>query len=233
METMSNAGQVATGFYQHCEHCGAGPGVPCSMASSPHERHKNCGMACEWFANRVQFAKLRKFTRAASYSVTIGWLYLERHIERQQNESDAAVLNLDPDFQRAHVWTTQKQAAYVLYILRNGTGARDLYFNCAGWMKDWRGPYVCVDGKQRLEAVRKFLKNQLPIAVPEFGGTFKFDDFRDGIRTMHCYFNWQVNDLETRAEVLQWYLDMNSGGVVHTSTELARVRALLDAEKPK
>lgn len=41
---------------------------------------------------------------------------------------------------------------------------------------------------------------------------------------------WSVNELRTRAEVLRWYLQLNSGGVVHTEEELARVRALLEAE---
>ncbi len=40
-----------------------------------------------------------------------------------------------------------------------------------------------------------------------------------------------VNDLQTRAEVLQWYLDLNEGGVVHTSEELNRVRAMLAKEQ--
>jgi len=44
-----------------------------------------------------------------------------------------------------------------------------------------------------------------------------------------------VNDLQTRAEVLQWYIDFNSGGVVHTAEEIARVKALLEKEsgRPK
>jgi hypothetical protein len=42
-----------------------------------------------------------------------------------------------------------------------------------------------------------------------------------------------VNDLKTKAEVLQWYLDINSGGVVHTETELEKVKRLLTKEKRK
>jgi hypothetical protein len=34
-------------------------------------------------------------------------------------------------------------------------------------------------------------------------------------------FVFAVNDLPTRAAVLQWYLDLNTGGVVHTSHEIA------------
>lgn len=42
-----------------------------------------------------------------------------------------------------------------------------------------------------------------------------------------------MNDLDTQAEVLQWYLDINSGGVVHTEAELDKVRWLLEVEKGK
>jgi len=37
--------------------------------------------------------------------------------------------------------------------------------------------------------------------------------------------------LEKAGEVLQWYLDFNSGGVVHTEEELKKVRELLESEK--
>ena len=40
-------------------------------------------------------------------------------------------------------------------------------------------------------------------------------------------FRWHVNDLSTYSEVLQWYLDLNSGGTVHTEEELNRVQQLL------
>ena len=40
-----------------------------------------------------------------------------------------------------------------------------------------------------------------------------------------------INDLETRAEVLDFYLQYNGCGVAHSEEELARVRALLEAEK--
>jgi hypothetical protein len=39
-----------------------------------------------------------------------------------------------------------------------------------------------------------------------------------------------VNELKTRREVLQWYLDLNAGGVVHTTKEIERVRELLAKE---
>ena len=40
-----------------------------------------------------------------------------------------------------------------------------------------------------------------------------------------------VNDLQTREEVLQWYLELNSAGTPHSKEELDRVKALLARER--
>jgi hypothetical protein len=186
----------------------------------------------------ARFRDIKSFTRTPNYAPTISWRYLEgflrSHTNPEEGLGDAAPLDLDPDFQRAHVWDDAKRARYVEFVLRGGSGSRDLRFNCAGWMQDFRGPYVIVDGKQRLEAVRRFMRNELALTLPELAGRSLFkSDFADEPRDMICYFNWCVNDLETREQVLQWYLEINSGGVVHTDTELARVRRLLAAEKKR
>lgn len=160
----------------------------------------------------------------ANYHVTVLWRDLEKYLESQMDASDGmAALDLDPDFQRAHVWTPEQQSAYVEYILRGGESGKSLYFNCAGWMGDWRGPYVIVDGKQRLQAVRQWLNNQIPtfgMRYAEFGARVPSD----------FYFDWHVASLSSRIEVLRWYLDFNSAGTQHTPEELDRVRVLLEAE---
>lgn len=65
--------------------------------------------------------------------------------------------------------------------------------------------------------------------IPAFGNYFA--DYTDKLRLTDASFRMCINDLKTRAEVLQWYLEMNSGGVVHTDEELNRVRRLLEAER--
>lgn len=42
-----------------------------------------------------------------------------------------------------------------------------------------------------------------------------------------------VNNLKTREEVLQWYIDFNAGGTVHSKEEIDRVKKLLEEEKGK
>ena len=55
----------------------------------------------------------------------------------------------------------------------------------------------------------------------------EFEDEFDHLMTMRFF----VNDLKTRKEVLQWYVDLNAGGTVHTEAEIDKVRKLLVLEK--
>lgn len=166
--------------------------------------------------------EIPKFIHGGHYSVTVDWDYIEQWIEdKKQHDVD-----LDPDFQRAHVWTQDKQIRYVEFILRGGESSRVIYWNCPGWMNDFRGPMLLVDGKQRLEAVRAFLRGEIPAF-----GTFIGDWEERLLRKARAHFTFNVNNLDTRAEVLQWYLDLNSGGVVHTQEEIDKVKAMLEKEK--
>lgn len=172
-----------------------------------------------------RFQDIPQLTKSPPYAVDVGWDYLEEHIKGQSDKRCA--LDLEPDFQRAHVWTEAQQSAYVEYILRGGTSGRDLYFNCKGWMNSYSGPYVIVDGKQRLQAVRRFLRDE----IPAFGA--KRSEYTDRMRISGPSFKWHVNDLKTRAQVLTWYLEFNSGGTPHTEAELDKVRQMLENERPR
>lgn len=156
------------------------------------------------------------------YSVSVLWSHLEDAIERDTAEKP--FLDLNPDFQRGHVWTEAQQRAYVEFILKGGDSGRTLYFNCPGWMKDFKGPYVIVDGKQRLEAARKFVRNELSV----FNGVY-LKDFDYKLPTDY-YFIWSIAVLPTRKEVLNWYLDFNSAGTIHSQEELDKVRRMLENE---
>lgn len=171
----------------------------------------------------MKFDLIPQYTRRATYRVDVGWGYLEKYITNLITEDG---LNIDPDFQRAHVWTKKQQIAYVEFKMRGGASGNDILTNAIGWNGNLKlGDFVLVDGKQRLEAVRKFMRNDLPV----FGNNF-LKDFEDKPRITRLSFSWHVNDLATRAETLRWYLEHNAGGTPHTKKELDRVRALLDKE---
>ena len=161
----------------------------------------------------------------AYYSVDVSFDFLDEMISRY---IDTHNLIMNPDFQRGHVWTEDQQIAYVEWIVRGGFSGKDIFFNKPDWMNflsNSNPPMVLVDGLQRLTASLKFMRNELGI----FGG-YKIEDFEDRPPITEASLKFHVNNLQTRAEVLQWYLDFNSGGTVHTKEELDKVRDLLRKE---
>lgn len=166
------------------------------------------------------------FTRQANYNCDVPWNGIEANLEHwNETKRGLNLLHLDPDFQRVHVWTETQQIALVEYLLRDGYAAREIYFNCSTWMTEFNTPIELVDGKQRLQAVRRFLNNE----IPAFGYTYdRYDDV--SFRNRSCL-RFYVNNLQSRAEVLTWYLDLNTGGTPHTSEEIEKVRRMLVVEQ--
>lgn len=173
----------------------------------------------------TRFKDIPEFTRGAGYRVNVAWRYLEEQLA--QYDRPETPLMLDPDFQRAHVWDETKQSRFVEYVLRGGQSSRDIYWNCSSWQKAYNTPIYLVDGKQRLEAVRKFLRNELRA----FGSLYK--EYTDKLNWVGTDFVFHINTLATRAEMLQWYIDLNAGGVAHTDEEIDKVRKLLEQELTK
>ena len=105
---------------------------------------------------------------------------------------------------------------------------RDIYCNCPCWQhgsiepKDPKWQYVLVDGKQRLDAVLGFLNNEFTIFDNHY-----FKDFTDKLRMSSGSFKWHVNTLQTYNEVLDWYIQLNTGGTVHEQSEIDRVKDLI------
>lgn len=157
------------------------------------------------------------------YEINIGFSYIEKALE---DYVENYKLDLNPDFQRGHVWTKEQQTAYMEFLLKGGKTSRVIYFNCPYYFDYTPEKYdmdmVCVDGLQRLTAIRKFLNNELKV----FG--YYLNEFEDAEiirRTYDIKFN--INSLSTRKEVLQWYLDINTGGTIHSKEEIEKVQQLL------
>lgn len=165
----------------------------------------------------MNFSDIPQFPRA-NYSVDVSWAYLEEHIATAMEGERP--LNLDPDFQRGHVWTTEQQQAYVEYILHGGEVSNTLYFNAPHWKDIEHGPYEIVDGKQRLEAARKFLRNELPA----FGRLCK--EFSGRLSMTGPSFKWSVLSLSRRSELLHFYLSINTRGTPHSEQEIERVSVM-------
>jgi uncharacterized protein YerC len=164
-----------------------------------------------------RFRDLLTLTRSPSTGTHIGWDYLPHHFVHQITNG----LDINPPFQREYVWKPEQKIRYVEFILSGGTTGKSIYLNCPGWSLGLRENYVLVDGEQRLETVLGFLNNEFPV----FNNNFR-KDFTDHI-PMECCLYWHVNDLKTYEEVLRWYIELNTGGTIHTEEEIVRVRKML------
>lgn len=143
---------------------------------------------------------------------------------------DSYGLNLNPDFQRPHVWSESLQIKFVEFILKGGD-TLPILFNSPVYAganrsknSDLPDDIVLVDGKQRLTAILKFIDNKLPV----FGGVYLNDFDEPKILLRGCIIRYSVNCLQTRKEVLQWYLQLNEGHVAHSTDELTRIKMLID-----
>lgn len=174
----------------------------------------------------MRFSDIKPFTKDGNYEVNVGLKYLERTLKNYEEDYG---LELNPDFQRGVVWTEEQQIAYVEFFLRGGKTARVIYFNCPSFsrnVKENDSPMVCVDGLQRLTAIRKFLNNELKVFGSYLNGFEDKDIMLRGLGLLR----FNINNLQTRKEVLQWYLDFNTGGTVHSQDEINRVKRLLENE---
>jgi len=173
------------------------------------------------------FSNIPKFTRDGNFQQDMPIERLPAWIETEQKNG----LQLCPDFQRGHVWTTAQQVAFIEYLLRHGKSGRTLYFNCPDYTRVVKtGSYqefLCVDGLQRITAILKFLNNE----IMAFGSFFC--EFTDTLSMFEDTIVIKVNNLPSREAVLQWYIEMNSGGTPHSDDEIERVKDLLLQEKRK
>ena len=172
----------------------------------------------------TRFKNVPQFTKRGSYQINVPLKYVLPKITEWENDQFFQ-LKLNPNFQRGHVWTEAQQISYMEFLFRGGETARVIYFNKPDWqnfkLSDDYNDFVCVDGLQRLTAVMRFLENEIKI----FGSYYK--EFEDEIPlSVDLIFN--VNNLKTEKEVLQWYVDMNSAGTPHTEVEIERVKRMIE-----
>lgn len=169
------------------------------------------------------YSDIPRLIGRGTYAVQVGFGYLDKHLGEWAAYPGG--LDLDPDFQRGHVWSEAQQVAFVEYALRGGLESSSgvLLFNCADWDQKMEAPVQIVDGLQRLTAALRFLRSE----IPAFGRLRR--DYCGSLSVTGARFEVHVNKLRTREEVLRWYLEINSGGVVHSDEEIARVKGLLKA----
>lgn len=170
----------------------------------------------------THFKDIPQFTKEGNYQVEISIARIPDWIATEQKEMG---LQLNPVFQRGHVWSKEQQIAWLEFFLKGGKSGDTVYFNCPSWHHNVNdgeyNEYVCVDGLQRLTAICRFINNEIKV----FDSYFK--EYDDLIFCNRYRLKVNINDLKTEKEVLQWYINMNSGGTPHTREEIDKVKKML------
>jgi hypothetical protein len=160
---------------------------------------------------------------------------LVNRIEEMQvdNKRYKKTLEMNPDFQRGHVWTEEQQTSFIESLLQGGAkNARVIYLNCPDWNNEsnlYYHDFVCVDGLQRYTAIKRFINYE----IKAFGLYLNEYEDEEIFHGKSFYMRLNINHLQTRAEVLKWYLQVNDGGTPHTKEEVNKVKKLLEEEKCK
>lgn len=131
--------------------------------------------------------------------------------------------DINPDYQREHVWTKEQRELFLGFFLENGR--MPLIFLQDD--NDWVTPFEVIDGKQRLTSCVMFIDGEVCARLSD-GRSVWWRDFNERDRRMVPSIKCGIVRLESRAEVLRFYLKLNRGGTVHSDEEIARVQALLD-----
>ena len=177
----------------------------------------------------MKFSDIPQFTRSGSYEGNFTMPTLVRRIKEWEKEE---FLEMNPDFQRGNVWTEEQKIAYIEFLIKGGKTGLTFYFNNKHWTnckEPQKGIFVCVDGLQRITAITDFVENR----IKAFGYYFNEYEDKEIFSRRYMELKVNINDLQTREEVLQLYLDFNTGGTVHSDEEIIRVRELLEKERNK
>lgn len=162
-------------------------------------------------------------------SYHIDWHYYQRTIDGYKDNWGGFELN--PDFQRGHVWTKDQQKHYIENIMRGVVpfGGTVIKLNCPNYeTDDFKGDlplgFQCIDGLQRVTAFKEYMAGN----IKPFG--LSLEDFEDSSYQSRSHiftFLFEIYSFKTRAELLRFYLDLNTGGTDHTEEEINRVKQLL------
>jgi hypothetical protein len=158
-------------------------------------------------------------------------LFLSTILQRFDNPENSSIkLNIDPDYQRDHVWTDEQAEKFVGHLIEGG--AVPIIIVNEG---DLSGAYLdeVVDGKQRLTAAYRWMKGEIAAQLTD-GRRVYLEDLDEESQRYITGLTGATMEIGyvrlSRAGVLRLYLRLNRGGTVHTDDEINHVRDLLAAE---
>lgn len=131
--------------------------------------------------------------------------------------------NMDPDYQRGHVWEEAQRSSFVGFVLEGGQ-APPIVVNNVRYEEE--GVREVVDGKQRLTSLLMWMRGEIPATLSNGVKVYRKDVsgrlFQVDVLITRVNF--------TRKQALRYYIKTNSGGTVHSKDEIKRVQDLLEKE---
>jgi hypothetical protein len=199
---------------------------------SPKEQQEEADRQ-RYIANTERLAKIIKPLSTARYECDCEWTYIAKHLAGWAD--DYGQVDMNPDFQRGHVWTKEQQIHFIENCLRGVVSSSGflLQFNCPNW-DEWDATesnlpqgFQCIDGLQRYTAVQEFLAGN----VQPFGLTVADLHYSSFMIKTSYRFRIAVHTFKNKVELLDHYLAINTGGTPHSEAEIERVKALRENSK--
>lgn len=139
-------------------------------------------------------------------------------------------MNLNPDYQRGHVWSKEQSEDFMGHILEGGACPAFIIHEGDFSKDDYENEMV--DGQQRARAILGWFDGDIGARLSDGRMVWHKDCtpaedrmIRMGITVPVTLGRW---DRKTR---LRLYLRLNRGGTVHSNEEIQRVREMLAEEK--
>lgn len=180
-------------------------------------------------ANNKKFAPIVDALPHSNYAVDFQMHRLKAQFENYA--SDYGSFEYNPDFQRGHVWSLNKQIDFIEAIVRNviPKSLMTITLNCPEFDDSYKGDgdisgFCIIDGLQRVTAIQDFVDGKFKIFDDRFG----YNDFDLSVYSFKRHtVRLQVYTFKNKADLLKYYIAINSGGVVHSNDEINRVKEML------
>lgn len=160
--------------------------------------------------------------------------------ENYSDENVLATLELNPEFQRGakHVWNLDKQIAFVENLLRgiDSVANKIIRFNDLTMQPHdnaddiLQNKILCIDGLQRLTAIIDFIDGKYKI----FNHQLSYEDIlnnpdKPSMRRIfnHALIQFDFLQITSYKELLEYYIDLNTGGIAHTQSDIQVAKDLL------
>jgi hypothetical protein len=147
--------------------------------------------------------------------------HVDISIKRVPNMFELYHLNLNPDYQRDHVWTIEQKQKFIGSFLEFDM-VPAFWFNFVGQESE------IIDGKQRIQAILDWVSGKI-IADCPCGAAIHYNDLDTLDLRMLNTIMISCNFVRlNRKEVMEFYIRLNSGGTVHTQEEIQKVKDLIN-----